>query len=69
VAFDPQVPARALEGDKENRRRAAEAGRGGDRKQAAIDWAEMRSFNDESRFTVHTAMEVIDAYQDGESVK
>jgi hypothetical protein len=35
------------------------------RKQAAIDWAEMRSFNDESRFTVHTAMEVIDAYPDG----
>ena len=25
------------------------------RKAAAIDWAEMRSFNDESRFTVHTA--------------
>jgi hypothetical protein len=69
VAFDPQVPARALEGDKENRRRAAEAGRGGDRKQAAIDWAELRSFNDESRFTVHAAMEVIDAFQDGESVK
>jgi hypothetical protein len=39
------------------------------RKQAAIDWAELRSFNDERRFTVHTAMEVIDAYQDGESVK
>jgi hypothetical protein len=37
------------------------------RKQAAIDWAELRSFNDESRFTVHTAAEVIDAFQDGES--
>jgi len=39
------------------------------RKAAAIDWAELRSFNDESRFTVHTAAEVIDAFQDGESVK
>jgi hypothetical protein len=69
VAFDPQVPARALEGDKENRRRAAEAGRGGDRKQAAIDWAELRSFNDESRFTVHTAAEVLFVFQDGEEVR
>jgi hypothetical protein len=25
------------------------------RKQPTIDWAELRSFNDESRFTVHTA--------------
>ena len=39
------------------------------RKTAAIEWAELRSFNDESRFTVHTAAEVIDAFQDGESVK
>ena len=39
------------------------------RKQAALDWSELRSFNDESRFTVHTAAEVIDAFQDGESVK
>jgi len=39
------------------------------RKQAAIDWAEMRSFSDESRFTVHTAMEVIVAYQDGEEMR
>ena len=31
--------------------------------------SELRSFNDESRFTVHTAAEVIDAFQDGESVK
>jgi hypothetical protein len=37
------------------------------RKQAAIEWAELRSFNDESRFTVHTTAEVIDAFQDGES--
>ena len=36
---------------------------------AAVDWAELRSFNDESRFTVHTAAEVIGAFQDGESVK
>jgi hypothetical protein len=39
------------------------------RQQPAIDWAELRSFNDESRFTVHTAREVIDAFQDGESVR
>lgn len=39
------------------------------RKALAIEWAEMRSFNDESRFTVHTAAEVIDAFQDGESAK
>ena len=37
------------------------------RKAAAIDWAEMRSFNDESRFTVHTAKAVINAYQDGKA--
>ena len=36
------------------------------RKAAAIEWAEMRSFNDESRFTVHTAAEVVAVYQDGE---
>ena len=39
------------------------------RKAAAVDWAELRSWNDESRFTVHTAAEVIGAFQDGESVK
>jgi hypothetical protein len=39
------------------------------RKQAAINRAEMRSFADESRFTVHTAAEVIDAFQDRESLK
>ena len=38
------------------------------RKAAAIEWAEMRSFNDESRFTVHTANKVIEAFQDGEPI-
>ena len=37
------------------------------KKAHALDWAEMRSFNDESRFTVHTAKEVINAYQDGKA--
>jgi hypothetical protein len=37
------------------------------RTQAAIDWAEMKSLYDESRFTVHTAQEVIAVYQDGEN--
>jgi hypothetical protein len=37
------------------------------RKEVAIEWAELRSFNDESRFTVHTAQEVIAAYQYGEA--
>ena len=36
------------------------------KKAAALDWAQMRSFNDESRFAVHTANEVINAYTDGE---
>ena len=36
------------------------------RKQSAIEWAELRSYNDESRFTVHTAQKIIAAYQDGE---
>jgi hypothetical protein len=39
------------------------------RKAAAIDWAELRSFNDESRFTVHTAAEVLFVFQDGEEVR
>ena len=39
------------------------------RKQAAIDWAELRSFNDESRFTVHTAEEIINDFQNGETLK
>ena len=38
------------------------------KKAAAEDWALMRSVCDESRFTVHTATEVIGAYQDGEEV-
>ena len=38
------------------------------KKSAAIDWAEIRSYNDESKFTVHTAAEVIIAYQDGEEL-
>ena len=36
------------------------------RQEPAIEWAELRSFNDESRFTVHTAAKVIAAYQYGE---
>jgi hypothetical protein len=36
------------------------------RKAAAEEWAQMRSFNDESRFTVHTSAEVLHAFQDGE---
>ena len=32
------------------------------RKSAATDWAESRSYNDESRFTVHTATEVVAIY-------
>jgi hypothetical protein len=38
------------------------------RKAAAIEWAEYRSYSDESRFTVHTANEVVGAYQDGDQV-
>ena len=36
------------------------------KKTLAEEWAQMRSWNDESCFTVHTAAEVITAYQDGE---
>ena len=36
------------------------------KKTHALEWAEIRSWNDESRFAVHTANEVINAYQDGE---
>lgn len=39
------------------------------RKSAAEDWAQGRSYNDESRFTVHTAAEVVMVYQDGEEVQ
>jgi hypothetical protein len=35
------------------------------RKMAAEDCAQMRSRDDERRFTVHTAQEVIATYQDG----
>ena len=35
------------------------------RKAAAEEWAQMRSYNDESRFTVHTADEVLFVLQDG----
>jgi hypothetical protein len=39
------------------------------RKQPAIDWAELRAFNDESRFTVHTAQEIVNVFQNGETLK
>jgi hypothetical protein len=38
------------------------------RKATAEEWAQCRSWNDESRFTVHTAAEVLFAFQDGEEV-
>jgi hypothetical protein len=38
------------------------------KKVAAEEWAQMRSWSDESRFTVHTASEVLFAFQDGEQV-
>ena len=39
------------------------------KKTPAEEWAQLRSWNDESRFTVHTAAEVIVAYQDGEETR
>ena len=39
------------------------------KKALAEEWAQMRSFNDESRFTVHTAVEVLFVFQDGEEVR
>ena len=36
------------------------------RKMAAEDWAQHRSWNGESRFTVHTETEMIGAWQDSE---
>src|SRR6185295_18971343 len=39
------------------------------KKALAEEWAQMRSFNDESRFTVHTAAEVLFVFQDGEEVR
>ena len=32
------------------------------------DWASERSYMDESRFTIHTANQVVEVYQDGEPV-
>lgn len=39
------------------------------KKGQAEEWAQMRSFNDESRFTVHTAAEILFAFQDGDPVR
>ena len=39
------------------------------RKAAAEEWAQMRSWNDESRFTMHTAAEILFVFQDGEEVR
>ena len=39
------------------------------RKAAAEEWAQMCSFNDESRFTVHTAQEIVNVFQNGETLK
>ena len=39
------------------------------RKATAEEWAQMRSWSDESRFTVHTAAEVLFVFQDGEEVR
>jgi hypothetical protein len=39
------------------------------KKALAEEWAQMRSWNDESRFTVHTAAEVLFVFQDGEEVR
>ena len=36
------------------------------KKTLAEEWAQVRSWNDESRFTVHTAAEVLFVFQDGE---
>jgi len=39
------------------------------RKELAIEWAELRSYNDESDFTVHTATAVIAVYRNGNDVR
>lgn len=39
------------------------------KKVLAEEWAQMRSFNDESRFTVHTAAEILFEFRDGEPVR
>jgi len=38
-------------------------------KAAAEDWAQMRSFNDESQLTVHTASEVLFIFRDGKRLR
>jgi len=39
------------------------------KKALAEEWAQMRSWNDERRFTVHTAAQVLFVFQDGEEVR
>jgi len=39
------------------------------RNAAAEEWAQMRSYNDESRFNVHTVSEVLFVFQDGEEMR
>ena len=38
-------------------------------KAAAEDWAQMRSFNDESQLTVHTTSEVLFIFRDGKRLR
>jgi hypothetical protein len=64
MLIDDVVDNRPFIGRRDHRIVAAFAREG-----AAEEWAQMRSWNDESRFTVHTAQEVIAAYQDGEEAK
>jgi hypothetical protein len=39
------------------------------RKDHAEDYAQTRSYNDESRFTVHTATAILAIYQDGDDIR
>ena len=39
------------------------------RKDHAEDYARDRSYNDESKFTVHTATAVLDVYRDGDDIR
>jgi hypothetical protein len=39
------------------------------RKDHAVEWAEMRSYGDESRFAVHTERAVLAIFKDGEDVR
>ncbi len=70
VPAAPQIPAEEAVEElpylvrRDNRLVAAFA-----RKDHATEWAEMRSFNDESRFTVHTATAVLAVFKDGEDVR